>query len=46
LSEDAIEQAVKQVAREYCGFDSPGCIEYSEDIYALYQGYAGQLGIE
>ncbi len=37
------ETIVKRVARGYCGFDSPGCIEYSEDIYALYQGYAKQL---
>lgn len=37
------ETIVKQVARGYCGFESPGCIEYSEDIYALYQGYAKQL---
>jgi hypothetical protein len=40
------EAIVMQVARGYCGFDSPGCIEYSEDIWALYQGYAKQLDLE
>lgn len=39
-------EIVMQVARGYCGFDSPGCIEYSEDVAALYEGYAKQLGLK